>query len=105
MKPVPQAHVLPTNNHSEECEHILGQLFHDQTGNDGKQWYRTLQTCDDPSKLNKIERQMFDEIITLRGKEKLNLTKTDEQREHLCQSSTAMIPYSMRKRKTERSTS
>ena len=34
-KPVPHALVLLMNNHPEECEHILSQLFQEQTENDG----------------------------------------------------------------------
>ena len=38
-------------------------------------------TCDDPEKLNKIERRIYDEIIQLREAEKLNPTCDDEQRQ------------------------
>ena len=81
-KPVPEAHVLLMNDHPEEYEHILSQLFHEQTKNDGKQKYPTPETCEDPSKLNEIEKRIYDEIITLGGKEqlKLNPTKTIEKR-------------------------
>ena len=81
--PVPHTHVLLMNNHAEECEHILSQSFHEQTKNDGKRRYLTPETSDDLSKLNKIEKRFSDEIITLRGKEHLNPTKADEQRQEI----------------------
>ena len=37
-------------------------------------------TCDNPGKLNKIERRIYDEIIQLREAEKLDPTCDDEQR-------------------------
>ena len=89
-KPVPHAHVLLMNNHPEECEHILSQFFHKQTENIGKRWYPTPEPFDDPSKLNKIEKRIYDEIIAFRGKEQLNPTKSDEQRKIFCQSSAGM---------------
>ena len=82
-KPVPHAHMLLKNNHPEEREHILSRLFHEQTENDGKRWYPIPETWDDPSKLNKIEKQIYTEIIILRGKEQLDPTKTDEQRKEV----------------------
>ena len=77
-KPVPQAHVLLLKNHPGECEHILDQLFHEQTENYGKRWYPALETCDDPTELNKIGRRIYDEIIILRDKEQLKQTQTKE---------------------------
>ena len=38
------------------------------------------ETCDDPSKLNRIERRIYDEITQLREEEKLDPTADDQQR-------------------------
>ena len=53
-KPVPHAYVLLINNHSEECEHIISQLFHEITANVVKRWYPVPETSGDLSKLNRI---------------------------------------------------
>ena len=76
-KPVPHAPVLLMNNHLDGYKHILYQLFHEQTN--AKRCNPTPETYDDPGKLNKIEKRKYDKIMTLRGKEQLNPTKTDEQ--------------------------
>ena len=99
-KPVPHARVLLMNKHPGKCEHILNQLFHEQTETDAKRWYPTPETCDDPTKMNKIERSIYDEITTLRGKKQLNPTKADAQRK-LFRNSTGMNHHSMRMRKPE----
>ena len=71
------------NNHPEESEHIPNQLFLEKTETDSKRWYATPEACDDPTKLNNIERRIYDKTITLRDKEHLNSTKTDAQRKEL----------------------
>ena len=79
-EPLPHVQVLLMNNHLKECEHILSQLFQEQTESDVKRWHPTPETCDDPSNFNEIERCSYDEIITFRGKEQLNPVKTIGQR-------------------------
>ena len=78
---VPHAHLLLMKTHPEQCEHILSQLFHEQTEYYGKRWYLAPKKCDDPSKLNKIERRIYVEIVTFQGKEQLIPTKSYVQRE------------------------
>ena len=73
---VPHAQVLLINNHPEECKHILSQLLHQETETVAKRWHPTPETCEDPRKLSKIERRIYDEIITIRCKEQLNPRKT-----------------------------
>ena len=46
-----------------------------------KRWYPTPETCDDPDKLDEIEKRIYDEIIQLREAEKLNPTCDNEQRQ------------------------
>ena len=45
-----------------------------------RRWYPTPETCDDPSKLNRIEKRVYDEITKLREEEKLDPTADDQQR-------------------------
>ena len=59
----------------------VSQLFHERTENDLRQWHTTPETCDDPSKLKKVERRIYNEIITLRSKEQFNPTTTDGHRQ------------------------
>ena len=59
-KAVPHAQLLLMNHHAEECEHSLNHLFHEQKENDAKRWYAKPETCDDPTKLNKTERRIYD---------------------------------------------
>ena len=79
-EPVPHAHVPHLNYHPEECEPILSQFFHEQLETEVHRWYTTPETCNNPTKMNKIKRRIHNEIITLRVKEQLNVTKTDEKR-------------------------
>ena len=78
-EPVPYGHMLLVNNHPKECEHFLSQLFDKRTENDEKQRDSIPETCNDASKLNEINKRISDEIFTLRGKEQLKPTKSDEQ--------------------------
>ena len=102
-KLVPRANVLLKNDYTEECEHILNQLFQEQTKNKQKQLYPTPETGDDSSKLNKLDKLVYDNINTLRGKEQLNPTKTKGGK-NFCQRSTGLSLHSMKTRKPEWST-
>ena len=44
----------------------LNQLFQDPATKSTRRWFPTPGSCDDPSKLNKIERRIYDQIIKLR---------------------------------------
>ena len=55
-------------------------MLNKQTVTDGKRWYLSQEMCDYPTKVNKIERRIYDDIITLRGTEHLSPTKTDARR-------------------------
>ena len=63
----------------DEAENVINQLFRDPEATTEKRWYRTPETCENPDKLNKIERRIYDEIIQLREAEKLDPTCDDEQ--------------------------
>ena len=43
-------------------------------------WYPTPETCSEPDKLNKIERDVFDKILALRELEKLDPVRSHEER-------------------------
>ena len=64
-----------------EAANVINQLFQDPSATNDKRWYPTPETCDDPDKLNKIERRIYDELIKFREAEKLNPTCDDEQRQ------------------------
>ena len=66
-----------------EAEAVLNQSFQNPTAKSDRRWYSTPETCDNPSKLNKIEKRIFDEIVKLREQEKLDPTANEEQR-HEC---------------------
>ena len=65
----------------DEAANVINKLFQDPSATNDKRWYPTPETCDDPDKLNKIERRIYDELIKLREAEKLNPTCDDEQRQ------------------------
>ena len=78
-KRVPKAQVFFLQNHTDECQRILSEPFHETTQIDENQSYPTPETCGHPSKLSLIQKLLYDENISLQGEEKLNPTKNDEQ--------------------------
>ena len=64
----------------DEATNVINQLFQEPDASKDKRWYPTPETCDDPKKLNKIERWIYDEVIQLREAEKLDPTRDDDQR-------------------------
>ena len=64
----------------DEATKVINQLFQEPDASKDKRWYPTPETCDEPEKLNKIERRIYDEIIQLREAEKLDPTRDDDQR-------------------------
>ena len=59
---------------------MFNQLFQEPSTDTNRQWYPTPETCDDPSKLNRLEKRIYDEITKLREEEKLDPTADDQQR-------------------------
>ena len=88
MTPKQAINLQPMTNHQlnlilqypDDAEAVLNQIFQDPTAKSDRRWYPTPQTCDDPSKLNKIEKRIYDEIVKLREQEKLDPTASEEQR-------------------------
>ena len=64
----------------DDAEAVLNQIFQDPTTKSDRRWYPTPETCDDPSKLNRIEKRIYDEIVKLRAEEKLDPTASEDQR-------------------------
>ena len=64
----------------DEANNVLNQLFQESGTDTNRRWYPTPETCDDPSKLNRIEKRIYDEITKLREEEKLDPTADDQQR-------------------------
>ena len=58
---------------------MINQLFVNPDMKTTK-WYPTPETCSSPDQLNVIERRIYDEILALRELEKLDPSKSDEQR-------------------------
>ena len=88
MTPKQANNLQPMTNHQlnlisqypDDAEAVLNQIFQDPTTKSDRRWYPTPETCDDPSKLNKIEKRIYDEIVKLRAEEKLDPTASEEQR-------------------------
>ena len=74
MTPKQATNLQPMTNHQlnlisqypVEAEAVLNQIFQDPAAKSGRRWYPTPETCDDPSKLNKIEKRIYDEIVKLK---------------------------------------
>ena len=89
MTPKHANNLQPVTNHQlnlitkypDEATAVLNHIFQDPNAKTDRRWYPTPETCDDPSKLNKIERRIYDEIVKLRTDEKLDPTSSEEQRQ------------------------
>ena len=81
LQPMNSHQLNLVSQHPDDAQAVLNQTFQDLTAKSDRRWYPTPQTCDDPSKLNKIEKRICDKIIKLRAKVKLNPTTSKEQRQ------------------------
>ena len=89
MTPKQANNLHPMTNHQlnlitqypDETTAVLNHIFPHPNEKTDRQWNPTPETCDDPSKLNKIERCIYDEIVKLRAEEKLHPTSSEEQRQ------------------------
>ena len=68
------------SQYPDDAEAVLNQIFQDPTAKSYRRWYPTPETCDDPSKLNKSEKRIYDGIAKLGAEEKLDPTASEEQR-------------------------
>ena len=80
VQPMTNEQLTLISKFPDEAKNVINQLFQEADANKDERWYPTPDTCDNPDKLNKIERRIYDEIIQLREAEKLDLTRDDDQR-------------------------
>ena len=78
---MPPIHINLLQRFPDDAEAVVNQLFREDTEFTSRKWYPTPETCSDPTKLNKLERRIYDEIIELRSIESLDPTKSPEMRE------------------------
>ena len=79
ITPMPVEHLKLITDHPNGAAAVINQLFVNPEMKSTK-WYPTPETCSEPDKLNKIERRIFDEILALRELEKLDPTRSHEER-------------------------
>ena len=79
MQPMSNEQLTLITKYPDEATNVLNQLFQEPGTNTDRRWYPTPETCDDPSKLNRIEKRIYDEITKLREEEKLEPTADDQQ--------------------------
>ena len=63
VKEMPPTHLNLLQRFPDDAEAVVNQLFREQNEVLSRKWYPTPETCDDPTKLNKLERRIYDEII------------------------------------------
>ena len=80
LQPMSNEQLTLITKYPDEANNVLNQLFQEPGTETNRRWYRTPETCDDPSKLNRTERRIYDEITKLREEEKLDPTADDQQR-------------------------
>ena len=80
LQPMSNEQLTLITKYPNEANNVLNQLFQEPGTETNRRWYPTPETCDDPSKLNRIERRIYDEITQLREEEKLDPTADDQQR-------------------------
>ena len=71
----------PISQYPDDAQTVLNQTFPDPTAKSDRRLYPTPEQCDVPSKLNKIEKRIYDEIIKLKTEDKLDPTSSEEQRQ------------------------
>ena len=80
VQPMTTEQLSLITNYPEKADQIINKLFQDPETKSARRWYPTLETCDDPSILNKIERRIYDDIVKLKQEEKLDPTQDEQQR-------------------------
>ena len=83
LQPMNSQQLNLVSQNPDDAQAVLNQIFQDLTAKSDRRWYATPETCDDPSKLNKIEKRICNKIIKLRAEEKLDPTTSEEQRQEL----------------------
>ena len=80
LQPMSNEQLTLITKYPDEANNVLDQLSQEPNTDTNRRWYPTPETCDDPSKLNRIEKRVYDEITKLREEEKLDPTADDQQR-------------------------
>ena len=78
ISPIPVEHLKLITDHPDDVAAVINQLFVNPEMK-STNWYPTPETCNEPDKLNKIERQNFDEIVALRELEKLDAKRSHHE--------------------------
>ena len=89
LTPKQANNIQPMTNHQlnlithypDEATAVLNHIFQDPNEKTDRRWYPTPETCDDPSKLNMIERRIYDKIVKLRAEKILDPILSEEQRQ------------------------
>ena len=81
LQPMTSHQLNLITQYPDEATAVLNHIFQDPNEKTERRRYPTPETCDDPSKLNKNERRIYDEIVKLRAEEKLDPTSSEEQRQ------------------------
>ena len=78
ITPIPVEHLKLITDHPDDVAAVINQLFVNPEMK-STNWYLTPETCNEPDKLNKIERRNFDEIVALRELEKLDAKRSHHE--------------------------
>ena len=65
----------------DDATAVINQLFDDELTKTNRMGYPTLEICQDPQTLNPLERWIYDSIVNLMPQEKLDPTKSNDQRQ------------------------
>ena len=66
LQPMSNEQLTLISKYPDEANNGLNQLFQEPGTETNRRWYPTPETCDDPSKLIRIERRIYEEITKLR---------------------------------------
>ena len=63
LQPMTSQQLNLISQYPDDAETVLNQIFQDPTAKSDRRWYPTPETFDDPSKLNKIGKRIYDEMV------------------------------------------
>ena len=66
LQPMTSHQLNLITQYPDEATAVLNHIFQDPNEKTDRRWYPTPDTCNDPSKLNKNERRIYDEIVKLK---------------------------------------
>ena len=62
LKHMSNHQLSPISKYPDDAEAVLNQIVQDPATKSERRWYTTPGTCDNPLKINKTERSVYDEI-------------------------------------------